>query len=326
MLAYICEACTGDPGKWWIDDFRERYCAAGPFRRGLFLNCGNGWVERDFVDRGIVCRATAFDYSIDLLRQARREGGDRPIDYFQADVNLVDFQPDSFDLVVNVGAVHHVQYVNRLFEVLCRAMTPDAVMVNYDYIGPARNQYSSAHWRLIKQVNASLPRSVRKDPIRRAHLPTMLHEDPTEAIHSDLALEALERRFELVERRDIGGGIAYEILTHNQRAHVLPAEEVNPHLDGLLALDHEYTSSGRVPTLFSYFIARPKKASLSDPSLAIHQSAEDRREAFAARRRGTYRWRDFVRVAAHSYGVRLQLRRLSRYAGAARARVRRLLT
>jgi SAM-dependent methyltransferase len=326
VLAYICEACTGDPGKWWIEGFKDRYCKAGPFRHGLFLNCGNGWVERDFVDRGIVCMATAFDYSIDLLREARRLRDDRPIGYFRADVNLVDFEPGSFDLVVNVGAIHHVQYVNRLFRVLCMAMTADAVLVNYDYVGPARNQYSSAHWRLIEQANASLPPTVRKDPIRRAHLPTMLHDDPTEAIHSDLTLGTLERHFELVERRDVGGGIAYEILTHNGKAHALPAEELDPHLDRLLAMDREQTRSGRVPTLFSYFVARPKKSSLTDSRLVVHQEVEDRRESLAARRRGAYNLRDYVSMVVHEQGVRLSLRRrrLGRHARAIRARLGRL--
>jgi SAM-dependent methyltransferase len=326
VLEYICENCTGDPGKWWINDFKERYCADGPFRHGLFLNCGNGWVERDFFDRGIVQRATAFDYSIDLLREAGRQRADRSIDYFQADVNLVEFQADSFDLVVNVGAIHHAQYVNRLFRVLCRAMTQNAVLVNYDYVGPARNQYSFTHWRMIKRVNASLPPAVRKDLICRPHLPTMLHDDPTEAIHSDLTLEAMERHFELTERHDIGGGIAYEILTHNRKAHALPAPEVNPHLDRLLAIDRDYTNAGRVPTLFSYFIARPRKSSLADPAMMVHQEAEDRREAAAARRRGTYSSRDHLRVVIHALSRWVRARRwLGSYARRAQNRVKRLL-
>jgi SAM-dependent methyltransferase len=327
VLEHICEICTGDPGKFWINDFEERYCADGPFRHGLFLNCGNGWVERDFVDLGIVRRATAFDYSIDLLREAARQRADRSIDYFQADVNLVDFQADSFDLVVNVGAIHHVQYVNRLFRILCRVMTPNGVLVNYDYVGPARNQYSSAHWRLIKRVNASLPPAVRKDLIGRAHLPTMLHDDPTEAIHSDLTLEAMQRHFELTELRDLGGGIAYDILTHNRKAHALSAPEVNPHLDRLLAIDRDYTNAGRVPNLFSYFIGRPRKSSLADPAMMVHQEAEDRREALAARRRGTYSARDHLRVAVYGLTRLIHVRRrLGSYARRARTRLERLVT
>jgi SAM-dependent methyltransferase len=298
VLEYICERCTGDSAVWWIDDFQRRYCGDAQFARGLFLNCGNGWVERDFIDRGIVRAAIAFDYSSDLLKEAEGGRGDRPITYFQADANQVDFEEGAFDLVVNVGAIHHVQYINRLFRLLCRSMTADGVLVSFDYVGPARNQYLSSHWKLLEDVNRRLPPEVRKDRLRRPHLPTMLHDDPTEAIHSDLTFDTMRRYFDLVERHDVGGGVAYEILTHNEKARRLPDEEIAPHLDRLLAMDDEYTAAGRVPTLFSYFVARPRKVALDDPVIWKHQAAEDDRELRARRLRGTYRMRDYASVVA----------------------------
>src|ERR1700730_2966123 len=167
VLEYICNRCTGDSSVWWIDDFHRRYSSDRPFDSGLFLNCGNGWVERDFIDRGIVRTAIAFDYSSDLVREAERARGDRPITYFQADVNRVDLEENAFDLVVNVGAIHHVQYINRLFRMLCRSMTADGVLVIYDYVGPARNQYLPSQWKLLKEANRRLPPEVRKDRLRR---------------------------------------------------------------------------------------------------------------------------------------------------------------
>ena len=298
VLEYICNRCTGDSTVWWIDDFHRRYSSDRPFDSALFLNCGNGWVERDFIDRGIVRTAIAFDYSSDLLREAESARGDRPITYFQADVNRVDLEENAFDLVVNVGAIHHVQYINRLFRMLCRSMTSDGVMVSYDYVGPARNQYLPSQWKLLKEANRRLPPEVRKDRLRRPHLPTMLHDDPTEAIHSDLTFDTMQRYFELVERHDVGGGVAYEILTHNEKARRLPDDEIAPHLDRLLAMDDEYTATGRVPTLFSYFVARPRKAALHDPLLWKHQAEEDGRELRAGRMRGTYRVRDYAGVVA----------------------------
>jgi SAM-dependent methyltransferase len=301
VVEYISRRCTGDPHTWWVDDFTRRFCPGGPFDHGLFLNCGNGWVERDFVDRGIVRRATAFDYARDLLEQAEGARGDRPITYFQADVNTVDFEESAFDLVVNVGAIHHVQYINRLLRLLCRAMAAEGVLLSFDYVGPARNQYPRRQWRLVREANRLLPPEVRKDRLRRPHLPTMLHDDPTEAIHSDLTFETMGRYFDILERHDVGGGIAYDILTHNEKARRLPDDKIAPFLDRLLALDDEHTASGRVPTLFSYFVARPRKAALDDPRVPEYQAAEDRRERRAARRRGTYRVRDHLRVLSISW-------------------------
>lgn len=308
VLEYMCQNFTGDPRRSWMEDFGDRFCRERPFRHGLFPNCGNGWVEREFLDRGIVEGATAFDYSPDLLRDAERDRGERPVRYFQADVNQVELEPGEYDLVVNVGALHHVQYVGRFARLLCEAMTADGVLVAFDYIGPARNQYSRAHWRLVKRINRSLPESIRRERLRRPHLPTMLHDDPTEAIHSDLVLDALGRHFEISERHDTGGGVAYLILTHNPKLFPGPLpDEVNGEIDRLLAVDREMSESGHVPPLFSYYVARPDKASLADPSLAMRQRSEDRREAWARSHLGTYSFRDYLRA-----GPELRARRALR--------------
>src|SRR5688572_21391767 len=75
VLEYINTQATGDPKKWIITDFKERFAKKKMFKHALFLNCGNGWVERDFIQNKIVKKATAFDYSEDLLKQAKELKG-----------------------------------------------------------------------------------------------------------------------------------------------------------------------------------------------------------------------------------------------------------
>ena len=296
---YMAEASSGDPGRSWMDDFKARFCRSGPFEHGFFPNCGNGWVERDFIDRGIVRRATAFDYAQDLIDQADANRGAREITYFQADVNRVELPVGAYDLVVNVGALHHVQYVNRFARLLAQAMTDSGVLVGFDYVGPARNPYTRSHWRLIEAANRSLPPNLRVPRLQRPHLPTMLATDPTEAIHSDLVLEMLDRYFRVEERHDLGGGIAYQLITHNERFFEPGrAPEIAEPLERLLALDRELTAAGRVPSLFAYYIARPDKAALDDPGAPAWQAEEDRREAWATAHRGVYSYRDLARLQA----------------------------
>jgi SAM-dependent methyltransferase len=123
VAAYMAENFTGDSGKGWMDDFRERFCRP-PLAHALVLNCGNGWAERELVDKGMVHRVTAFDYSGDLLRTAIEARGRRPIHYVRADANAVSFAPEVFDAVFNVAALHHVQYLDRLCRAVCEALKP----------------------------------------------------------------------------------------------------------------------------------------------------------------------------------------------------------
>lgn len=294
VLEYMCENFTGDKRKWWTQDFQERY-GDKPFESALVLNCGNGWVEREFIDRGIAKHVVAFDYSFELLQSASKEKGARPIAYFRADANRIDFPDDCFDLIVNVAALHHVQYLDRLCRILCRALQPHGIFVNYDYIGPYRNQYSWMHWFYIQRVNRTLPLNIRKEPLEKPHLPTMLHTDPTEAIHSNLIVESVARYFDVIERHDTGGGIAYEILTHNPKLKTISAHELNPLIDRVLAFDKQYTHSKRVPPLFSYFLARPNKNALRDTAV-LRRAAEreHRREAWARAHLGTYSTTEYL--------------------------------
>lgn len=288
VLEYMCENFTGDKNKWWVQDFKERFCQK-PFEHGLVLNCGNGWVEREFIDMGMVKRVTAFDYSMDLLRIAEKERGERRIAYFQTDVNRIDFSENQFDLIVNVASLHHVQYINRLCRIMCSAIKENGLLVNFDYIGPHRNQYPFKQWYHINRVNRSLPDHIKKSPIIKPHLPTMVFDDPTEAIHSELIIESVSRYFEIFERHDTGGGIAYELLTHNSKLKNVPADELDFHIGKILTLDKEYTHLKQVPPLFSYFIAKPQKSALSDgPKLEYYQKAEDFREEKARKRHGVY--------------------------------------
>lgn len=300
VLEYMCENFTGDKNKWWVQDFKERFCET-PYERGLILNCGNGWVERELVDLGIVKQVVAFDYLLDLLRIAETKRGGRPISYFQADANQIDFEENQFDLIVNVASLHHVQYINRLCHVMCKVITENGILVNYDYIGPHRNQYPFRQWYYIKRVNRSLPDSIKKFPIIKPHLPTMIHEDPTEAIHSELIVDSVARYFEIVERHDTGGGIAYELLTNNPKLKHVPVDELDVHIRRILKLDKEYTKLKRVPPLFSYFLAKPRKSILSEKTkLAYYQTVEDLREEKARKRYGVYSTSQYLMLIVHS--------------------------
>ena len=307
VLEYMCENFTGDKNKWWVQDFRERFCQK-PFEHGLVLNCGNGWVERQFVDLGMVKRITAFDYSMDLLRLAEREKGERPISYFQTDVNKIDFRDNQFDLIINVASLHHVQYINRLCRIMCSALAENGILVNFDYIGPHRNQYPFKQWFYINRVNRSLPDSVKKSPFVKPHLPTMMFSDPTEAIHSELIMECVSRYFEIFERHDTGGGIAYELLTHNPKLENIPADELDIYINRILAFDKEYTQQNRVPPLFSYFLAKPKKFVLLDETKLNHyQNIENLREEKARKRHGVYsNGQYFVMMLHHLWYRRLK--------------------
>ena len=159
VLAYLCRRATGRADLWWMDYFKQRY-AAQPFKRGLIVACGNGWVERSLIDRGIAEHFDAFDSAEHYLKEAEAQKGTRSIRYFQS--GFATFQPrERYDLIVNVAALHHAQYLYRHLSRLTGALAPGGVFVHFEYVGPSRNQYSEDHVSRMAAVNQSLPARFR---------------------------------------------------------------------------------------------------------------------------------------------------------------------
>lgn len=258
VLAYMCRRATGDPGLWWMDYLKQRY-ATPPLERALVLACGNGWVERGLFDRGVALHFDAFDPSAGYLKQAEELRNGRAINYLQA--RFTDFPiKHRYDLVVNVAALHHARRLYETVQRIAASMTKNGLLVNWDYIGPSRNQYSPQHLALMEEVNRSLPGKFQsKVPLRPA-LRTIVSGDPSEAAHSSEIKKAIRHYFEIVEWKDLGGGIAYQILWNNISEFEKDDREAKSVLHKLLALDEEHTHGGKCPSLFAFFIARNREA------------------------------------------------------------------
>lgn len=284
----INERISGRADESWQSHLARRY---GCFQRALSLNCGNGWVERELVERGIVSEAVGVDYSAELLAEACEKAisAHLPITYLQTDVNQATFPASGFDLVINHAAGHHIACLDQVFRHICSEAGQETLFVSFDYVGPHRNQYSYDAWRKASEVNSALPPALQQHMIYPS-LATMIHDDPTEAIHSELIVETLHRYFDVTRAVPLGGAIAYPLLTHNRRLFEHSNEgERQKWSEYILSVDDDYLQANPESSLFAYLEARPAKQTLSDPErLATWSRAEKIREEEAALNRGYY--------------------------------------
>ena len=294
VLAHLQKRVTGDPGLWWMPYFKSRY-ASTPFKRGLVIGCGNGWVERDLYDLGVALEFDAFDASPVYLEQAEEARDDRPIRYFESDFQR--FEPErTYDLIVNVAALHHAQYLYRVVALLADALEPHGLFVNWDYIGPSRNQYADEHVAAMAAANDALPASCRTHHVLRPPLEQMLDADPTEAVHSGEIIRAVGEWFDFVERRDLGGAILYQLLWNNVGPFQQDEPAVRDALERLLELDATVTDEEKLPSLFAFFVCRPRRGRPTPAALYHRYIFEPLRESYARRHRATYP-REAVRLA-----------------------------
>ncbi len=278
---------SGRPEVGYRDYFHE-LVDGRRFERALFLNCGDGHVERGFLEAGLIRSGVGLDISEDLLATAREAARGLPLSYVRLDVNQGVLLNQQYDLIVNNAAGHHIAYVDRVFRALCSALTPDGFFLNSDYVGPHRNQYPYEQWAACAEVNRSLPRAARQ-VLRYPHLPTMLHLDPSEAVHSELLLETSARYFTTECYRPMGGAIAYLLLSHNEALRRLPPEQAEPVISEALLADLAYLYEHPESTLFAFWYGRPKHAVLRDhEQLRKWESEENAREERAHQNGGRY--------------------------------------
>lgn len=278
VIDYQNRASTGNANLFWYQQLARSPDA--PYQRALMLNCGNGWVERALLENGLIKSAVGVDISSLHLDEARRLAAESslPLDYVQMDINHDDLPPGPFDLIVNYAAAHHIAFIDRVFRQLCSILSPTGKFVSWDYIGPHRNQYTSAQWSAAWDVNKTLPSNLQQR-MTYPSVAAMIEGDPTEAVHSELIVPTMERYFSIETFRPLGGAIGYLVLTHNDAFYSVPYSDVASHVERIVAEDERYVHEHPKDTLFAYIVASPKKEALKSPDLAAWTLSELNREA-----------------------------------------------
>ena len=263
---YINKSATDNPKTTWMEDILGRFDQHVPFEKVLIVGCGNGWVERELYDLGIGKKFDAFDISADHIEMAKNLSDGRNINYFLDDMNdLRNIPSDDYDAIFNVGVLHHVFRLSRTIWTLHRRMKKGGLMFNFEYVGPAQNQYSDDHLKILEKTNGEIgnrfstviPLLPKKSGFETG--------DPSEAVNADLVRSTLLRFFDIVHDRDINGGVAYQILWNNIEEFEKNDDDAKNALELLIRRDRELTESGQVPVLFWYSVITPKpKEQISD--------------------------------------------------------------
>jgi hypothetical protein len=99
----------------------------------------------------------------------------------------------------------------------------------------------------------------------------------------------MDRYFTNVHQRQLGGPIAYLVLTHNEALFTAPPEVRDPLVDMVIAADVAHIESYPEDNLFSFLLSRPKPASELEPArLEMWTRAEHEREQNASVHGGRY--------------------------------------
>jgi SAM-dependent methyltransferase len=173
------------------------------------------------------------------------------------DTNTGDFGQFEFDWAINHAAFHHIAFLDRAVRNLAKAMKPEGLLICYDYTGPDRNQYPWEVWSAMLELNELLPEQFKAN-MNYPHMPTILHSDPTEAVHSSDILKIVSRYFRIKEIRPLGGALAYELLYGNKALHVAQHTDLGREtINMIIAADETWTNFDPEKSFFNFWVAAP---------------------------------------------------------------------
>ncbi|HET8796436.1 MAG TPA: class I SAM-dependent methyltransferase, partial [Thermoanaerobaculia bacterium] len=262
VLMHLNERATGDPARNWLSSWAHRWFV-GRDLRVLVLGCGEGWLERGIAPWPFVARIDAVDFAEHAIARARELAREIPkIRYGVVDLNRDALEPNAYDVVVAHSVLHHVGNLEHAYAQIERAMKPEATLILNEYAGANRFQYGDDVLAIINALLQALPRELRApyDVRVRPSVEEMIANDPTEAVRSDELAAMTAQRFDVRERKSLGGTILQHLLYDIAQNFRFENARERSILDILCTIEAMLVDAGRIPCDFVLMAARKRGA------------------------------------------------------------------
>ncbi|MHB8798284.1 MAG: class I SAM-dependent methyltransferase [Thermoanaerobaculia bacterium] len=262
---------SGDPA---VDAYmyflRTRLSGRLPVDSALTIGCGEGALERGLAGHSFATRHDAVDVApraVERAAAAARQAGLEHLRYHVANADSMELEPDSYDVVLGVQAVHHIEKLEHLFRQVAIALRPGGFLFLDEFLGPSRFQWSTRQLEVVDGILSSIPERLRRSLAdgrvrRRALRPTVGEvraTDPSEAVRSGEILAALSESFEVLEVRPYGGTVLH-LLLHDLAGNFVREGSVGREILSAIAdLEWALVSSGDLPSDFAVVVARPRR-------------------------------------------------------------------
>jgi 2-polyprenyl-3-methyl-5-hydroxy-6-metoxy-1,4-benzoquinol methylase len=197
--------------------------------KALSPGCGTGSLEIQLARYPCFSLVEAFDLSKPRILNAVRESEKREIqnlNFHVQDIYKFDFGVSQYDLILFNGFLHHIRDVEKILIKARESLTPDGILVIHEYVGPNRFQWPRNQIKAVRELLDQIPEEYRKfwkckrvkKKLYRPGLIRMILSDPSEAVESEAILPGLNRYFNPIEIKQLGGNLLHPLfkdIAHN---------------------------------------------------------------------------------------------------------------
>lgn len=198
---YINRRFTGKPNVQWEDTIARH----GDFRRGLALGTGAPSLEARILKSNSRLHLTLVDLSEGALERHRNLLSARypgRVTTCVGDLNFIELEEASYDLIVSSGTIHHVVNLEYLAFQINHALTNDGYFFLQDYVAEPRWRFSEEKRRIFETFVARYMQDNGRPPGVVWESEDTL--SPFCGVRSDETLSVFEEFLELQEVRTAG--------------------------------------------------------------------------------------------------------------------------
>jgi glycosyltransferase involved in cell wall biosynthesis/SAM-dependent methyltransferase len=264
VQAYVNTRVSGRPEQNWVDWFLKEYGKDG-FDRALNLGCGFGDLEDHVLSAGGAFNFVSADISKDAVSHAQKRLFGHPVKFLNIDINKIELLENTFDVVFASSSIHHFVELEHIFDEIYKSLKPGGYFVFNEYVGPSKFRWKSKQLDIVNLLLQHLPKSYRKDLRRsfiyksRVYRPPLDGTDrnsPFEAVRSDEIVKNAECRFNVVARRDYGGGILHMLLDGISGNFAPSLYPDNNLLDSICKLEMSLENAGEIDSDFTVMVCK----------------------------------------------------------------------
>lgn len=250
---------------------RDKMHFAGAIRRndsaperGLSLACGSGRAERNALASGICTSFHGVDVAEGAVEEARKIAHKEKLDitYTVDDLNSIELEPNSYDVVITQNCLHHVLQLEHLAEQIHGTLRPGGVLWIQDYVGETQLQYGDKRLEIANTVLQLLPEKLRTNRAtsniqKSVKRPEIDNISPFEAIRSAEIMPVFLKRFDILEKRETGG-IMRLLLPLGAKTDYLENDDTRAIYELLHYLDRMLLTEGVLEPMGIQCLLRPK--------------------------------------------------------------------
>jgi ubiquinone/menaquinone biosynthesis C-methylase UbiE len=245
-----------------------------PVDRALELACGRGDLALAMIENGYAKHVDAIDVSdaavVDAQNRASAKGL-QSVNFKVADVNTIELEPNTYDLIYFSQSLHHIEALEHVYEQVSHELKSDGIFYVNDYVGPSRMQWSDKQLEIMNEILSILPEHYRelltgdlgyqgthKEKVHRTPVAIYLKVDPSEGVRSAEILPLVKKYFDVIDERPWGGTLHYELLRGIIHNFDINNENDTAILEMILKMEQLLITNNVIGSDFMCFVAKKR--------------------------------------------------------------------